>query len=97
MKEAHCSCFGGHLSERKVYSQLRRYVWWHGMRKDVRRFCRGCLVCASRKSTRQTFMPPLQPIPLGGPFHRVGVDVLQLRLTVHGNKYVLVFMDYFTK
>ncbi len=97
MEEAHCSCFGGHLSERKVYSRLRRYVWWRGMRKDIRTFCRGCLVCASRKGTRQTFKPPLQSIPVGGPFHRVGVDVLQLPLTVHGNKYVLVFMDYFTK
>ena len=43
------------------------------------------------------FKPPLQPIPVGCPFHRVGVDVLQLPLTIHGNKYVLVFMDYFTK
>ncbi len=55
MEEAHCSCFGGYLSERKVYSRLRRYVWWRGLRKDIRKFCRGCLVCASRKGTRQTF------------------------------------------
>ncbi len=54
-------------------------------------------MCALRKSTRHTFKPPLQSIPVGGPFHRVGVDVLQLPLTVHGNKYVIVFMDYFTK
>ena len=32
-----------------------------------------------------------------GAFHRVGVDVLQLLLTTSGNKYVFVFMDYFTK
>ncbi len=41
MEEAHCSCFGGYLSERKVYSCLRRYVWWRGLRKDIRKFCRG--------------------------------------------------------
>ncbi len=67
------------------------------MRKDIGTFCSRCLVCASRKGTRQTFKPPLQSIPVGGPFHRVGVGVLRLPLTVHGNKYVLVIMDYFTK
>lgn len=41
--------------------------------------------------------PPLQFIPIGGPFHRVGVDVLQLPPTFEGNKYAIVFMDYFTK
>lgn len=41
--------------------------------------------------------PPLHPIPVGGPFHRVGVDVLQLPLTRGGNRYVVVFADYLTK
>ena len=43
--------------------------------------------------------PPLLPIPVagGGPFHRVGVDIMELTLTVHGNKYVIVFVDYLAK
>ena len=41
-------------------------------------------------SVWKTFHPPLQPIPVGGPFHRVCVDVLQLPLTERGNKYVSV-------
>ena len=41
--------------------------------------------------------PPLLPIPVGGPFHRVGIDIMELPLTVHGNKYVIVFVDYLTK
>ena len=67
------------------------------MKAAVKRFCRGCLVCATRKGRKPTFRPYLQPIPVGGPFHRVAVDVLQLPLTTSGNKYVLVFMDYLTK
>jgi transposase InsO family protein len=39
----------------------------------------------------------LTPIPVGGPFHRVGVDVLQLPLTRNGNRYVVCFVDYLTK
>ena len=40
---------------------------------------------------------PLMPIPIKGPFHRVAVDVLQLPLTSSGNRYIVIFMDYFTK
>ena len=97
LKEAHAGCYAGHFSEKKVYDRLRRYYWWKGMRSDVRRFCRGCLPCAARKGPRRSTRPPLQPIPVGGPFHRVGVDVLQLPLTRNGNRYVVVFLDYLTK
>ena len=35
-------------------------------------------------------------MPVGGPFHRVGVDVLQLPKTLDGNCYIVVFADYLT-
>ena len=60
-------------------------------------FCRACLVCVSRKGGRKTFKPPLAPIPVGEPFHRVAVNILQLPLTTQGNCYVAVFIDYLTK
>ena len=41
--------------------------------------------------------PLLLPIPVGGPFHRVGVNIMELTLTVQGNKYVIVFVDYLIK
>ena len=97
LQEAHAGCFAAHLAEKKVYDRLRRSVWWKGMKADVRRHCQSCLVCASRKGGRRTFRPPLQPIPVGGPFHRVAVDILKLPLTSSGNRYVAVFMDYLTK
>ena len=67
------------------------------MKAAVKRYCRGCLVCATRKGLKPTFRPHLQLLPVGGPFHHVAVDVLQLSLTTSGNKHVLVFMDYLTK
>ena len=60
-------------------------------------FAEGVFACSSRKGTRKTCKPLLQPIPVGGPFHRVGVDALQLPLMEKGNRYVVVFMDYLTK
>ena len=72
-------------------------VWWRDMKNDITTFCKTCLACASRKGTHKTFRPPLCPIPVGGPFHRVAVDVLELPFTAQGNSYVVVFMDYLTK
>ena len=67
------------------------------MRAEIRRYCRSCLVCVSRKGPGRAKRPKLQPIPVGGPFHMVGVDVLQLPLSFHGNQYASVYMDYLTK
>ena len=39
----------------------------------------------------------LTQIPVGGPFNRLGVDVLQLPKSSRGNRYGVVFMDYLTK
>ena len=97
LEEAHPGQFAGHFAEKKIYDRLRRYYWWKGIRSDVRRHCRGCLTCATRKGGRKPTRPPLHPIPVGGPFHRLGVDVLQLPLTRNGNRYVVVFADYLTK
>ena len=63
---AHGGKFGAHLSDLKVYSELRRHYWWAGMRRDVSQWTRACLVCATR-STGRLVKPPLTPIPVSGP------------------------------
>ena len=40
---------------------------------------------------------PLVPIPVNGPFDRVGVDIIQFPRSQSGKKYAVVFMDYLTK
>ena len=95
-QEAHQGVFGAHLSDVKVHSELRRHYWWTGMRGYVTRWTRGCLVCATH-STGRAVRPPLTPIPVAGPFDRVGVDVIQFPRSHHGNQYAVVFVDYLTK
>ena len=91
LEEAHSKNFAGHFAERKVYKTLCKKYWWSGMQADVRRHCRACLVCATRKGPGRGTRPPLKSIPVGGPFHRVGVDVLELPLTFDGNKSCCVY------
>lgn len=66
------------------------------MRADICRWCRECATCASQHIGKPV-KSPLTPIPVSGPFDRVGVDVLQLLKTTQGNKYTMVFIDYLTK
>jgi hypothetical protein len=41
---------------------------------------------------------PLQPIPVGKPFSKIGIDIVgPLPLTDNGNKYIVVATDYMTK
>ena len=95
-QKVHNGVFGGHLGEVKVHGELQRHYWWKGMRTDIARWTRGCLVCATH-STGRAPRPPLTPLPVAGPFDRVGVDVVQLPRSHDGNQYAVVYMDYLTK
>ena len=41
--------------------------------------------------------PYLTPIPVTGPFDRVGVDVIKFPCSSQGKRYAVVFIDYLTK
>ena len=94
--EAHDGKFGAHLRDAKIHGELSRHYRWPRMRADIIRWCKSCITCASRQVGHAT-KPPLTPIPVAGPFDRVGVDVIQFPQSYHGNKYGIVFVDYLTK
>ena len=94
--EAHEGKFGAHLSDVKVHEMLARHYWWPKMRSDITSWTRSCLTCATQRVSQEV-KPLLSPIPVSGPFDRVGVDVLQLPASSRGNRYAVVFMDYLTK
>ena len=95
-QEVHGGMFGGHLRDAKVHGNLSRHYWWPGMRADILKWCKACLTCASRHVGRAV-KPPLTPIPVSGPFDRIGVDVIQFPRSYDGNQYAVVFVDYLTK
>lgn len=40
---------------------------------------------------------PLTPIPVAGPFDRMGVDIIRFPKSYSGNQCAVVFMDYLTE
>ena len=97
MDELHSGPFGGHFTGRGFYRVLAQHYWWDGMFSDATQHCRSCLTCAAYQGSGRKAKPPLQPIPVGGPFERVAVDVLEMPLTTQGNQYIVVFCDYLSK
>ena len=95
--ESHAGAFSGHFAVRGLYKKLRRQYWWQHMYSDVYHHCRSCLTCASYNGSGRRHHPPLNPLPVGAPFERLGIDIMEMPLTQDGNRYVIVMMDYLTK
>lgn len=96
VQEAHAGTFGGHLCYERIYHALSQIYYWPGMAKDVKSWLRGCLTCATSRDFPR-HRPPLQPIPTEGIFDVLSVDVLEMPLTRNGNKYIICFVDCFSK
>ena len=97
MEEAHSGAFSGHFAAQGLFCKLVKQYWWKGMYTDIYHYCRSCLTCASYSGSCHKAHAPLQPLPVGAPFERVGIDIMEMPQTCEGNRYVLVIMDYLTK
>ena len=86
----------GHLSFQKTYLKIRYF--WTGMFTEIQKWCSSYVDCATKKTPRNLPKAPLQPIPVEGPFDHIAVDVLgPFPTSEQGNKYVIIFTDYFAK
>ena len=83
-QEVHSGTFGAHMKDMKIHGELSKHYWWPRMRSDIWKWCQSCLLCARRQPGR-VVQPSLIPIPVSGPFHRVGVDVIQFTKSHSGN------------
>jgi len=92
----HSGIFDAHLRDAKVHGELSKHCWWPGVRNGISKWCQSCLVCATRYPGRVVH-PPLTLIPIEGPFHRVGVDVIQFTTSHVGNLFAVMSTDYLIK
>ena len=63
-----------------------QHYWWKGM---FHLHCYGCLLCAAYQGSGLKAKPLLKSILVGGPFQRLGVDILEVPLTAQGNRYII--------
>ena len=97
MEENHSGPFGGHFATRGLLKTLTQRWWWDGMAGDIYRFCQSCLTCAAYQGCGRRSKALMQPFPVGAPFERVAVDIMEMLMTLRGNQYVVAFIEYVTK
>lgn len=99
LKLCHENVTAGHFGPSKTLTKVLSYYYWPTVHKDVFNFCRSCVKCQQRKRPARYNKEPLVNLPISQtPFEMVAVDVLgPLPQTYEGNRYIIVFMDYFTK
>ncbi|KAL5484446.1 hypothetical protein EMCRGX_G020951 [Ephydatia muelleri] len=94
--QCHNSPGAGHQGFKKTLERLRREAYWVNMAQDVEQHCRECQKCQSSKSSMPS-RASLTNLPIGRPWQMAAIDILQVPLSTHNNKYLLVIQDYFTK
>ena len=73
----HDGAFGGHLSSRKTLENIRRKYYWPTIENDVRKWCKQCKICASRKDTGKKPKVPLKPMPIASaPMEQTAMDIM---------------------
>lgn len=97
----HADVLSAHVGQKKTMEKVRKHAYWHGWKRDVVEYVRACETCGSGKGYRPWRNGLMQRMPvqqLSGPFSLLVVDAVgPLIETPRGNKYILVFADYFTR
>uniref|UniRef100_A0A1B0DGB3 RNA-directed DNA polymerase n=1 Tax=Phlebotomus papatasi TaxID=29031 RepID=A0A1B0DGB3_PHLPP len=98
LEELHSSPSGGHFGIARTLDRLKEWFYLINGRAAVEGFCDRCDVCAARKGPGRRIKAPMWTMISGEPFERLATDILgPLPVTARGNRYVILFVDYFTK
>lgn len=88
-----------HFGFFKTYNAIREKYFWENLFKDTKHFVKTCKECMSYKSIKK-----LPPVPIQRHFIPTGVNqfisadyVGPFNTTDKGNRYILTFVDHFSK
>jgi hypothetical protein len=98
MEREHDTKAAGHMGVFKTVERIAKKYWWPGMRTDIQKYVKECLICQEfkrRKEEKKGFMKSIEAYL---PFELMGMDILtDLKTTKNGNKHIVVLTDYYTK
>ena len=99
LEEAHKSRLSFHPGMTKMYQDLKRSFWWHGMKKDVAEYVARCLTCQKAKVEHQRPSGELKPLEIPEwKWESISMDfVSSLPKTSRGHDAVWVIVDRLTK
>jgi hypothetical protein len=90
--------FTAHQGVRRTTEFINRKYWWETMRDDVSEFIRKCDACARRKTGCKIRAPLGDAVEAHEFLDVVSLDIVgPLPVTNKGNKYLLTFVDHYTR
>jgi hypothetical protein len=89
----------GHFGNNNTWKRVRLQYEAYQLMDVVRRVVRECEICQRRKRRLAKRTNPHHPIPTPSrPFYMIGVDAVgPVTVSVTGNRYILVGVDYLTR
>lgn len=89
----------GHVNFNKTYNAIRSKYWFHGMRRFIQKYTRGCISCQYAKKPTGRRVGLLHPIEkVAVPFHTIHVDHLgPFCKSPSGKMHILAIIDAFTR
>ena len=96
LKACHSDQTAGHLGFDRTYERLAQRFWWPDMWKETKHFVSQCSCQVHKRTPALPFEQ--HSIVVGQPWKVVSADHLgPLPATDSGHRYILVFVDYFTR
>src|SRR5208282_1589517 len=86
-----------HFGVDRTYASLILRYWWRGCYADTLDYVRKCLICQPAKRDVHSHHAKLRPIEVEGAFDTVHVDFLSLPETPEGYRYLILFVDSFSR
>ena len=88
----------GHAGMDRTIARIKSKYYWCRMTKDIKGYIASCSVCNQNKKATKHPRCPMTECHAGMPMEKVHLDFLgPLPKTSHGNEYILVMVDQFTK
>jgi hypothetical protein len=94
----HSNPVAGHSDYHKTVQQAKANFYWKGMRKDIKKYVKECVVCQENK--HETVHPAdlLQPLPIPSRvWSDISMDFIEGLPLSHGYSVILVVVDRLTK
>ena len=90
--------YTAHQGVHRTLEFISRKYWWETMRKDVTDFIKRCEACAKCKAGHRATAPLGESLKAQEFLDVVSLDIVEpLPITERGNKYLLTFVDHFTR
>ena len=89
--------FLSHSGPRPTQREISDRFVWHGLKKDVKKWCKECHSCQAAKIPRHTKAPLFSRLPPAGRFLSLHVDLVGPLSPNEGMTYLFTVIDRFTR